>query len=81
MIDQHINTIYAHQRQQDALRDAEQYRLAGEVGNPADHQPFYAPLLTSIGHRLIDLGENLQARYGQPVAPLELGQRDVRTAK
>lgn len=64
MFDHYQNTTYSNQRQHNAMQEAEQARLAAEAA-AADPKPFYAPVLNSIGHTLIEMGKNLEARYGE----------------
>ena len=66
MMDHHQNIHYAAMRQQELLNEAEQQRLADE----AAEKPFYAPVLSSVGHKLVEWGQALEERYGTASTPL-----------
>lgn len=68
MIDHYQNTKMSELRAKELRSEAEMARLAEEAG--IEPKPFYAPLMTSVGQALIELGSNLQERYGeQPTVP------------
>lgn len=65
-------------RRQEMLQEAEAHRLAKTVREAeekakrektktkdAQLTPLYAPALAELGQRLVEIGENLQSRYGQ----------------
>jgi hypothetical protein len=66
MMDHHQNVHYAAMRQQELLKEAERQHLADEV----DEKPFYAPVLSTVGHKLVEWGQALEERYGTTSTPL-----------
>lgn len=64
MNDHYQNTLMSQFRQQELYSQAEQARLAAEA-DTSDAKPFYAPILNTVGHSLIHLGNSLQERYGE----------------
>ncbi|HEX2623091.1 MAG TPA: hypothetical protein VHL11_23185 [Phototrophicaceae bacterium] len=66
MFDHYQNTTYTTLRQQQAQNQADMERLAAEAieASEGEVKPFYAPVLNTIGHKLVELGSTLQERYG-----------------
>jgi hypothetical protein len=59
--------ILSKQRQQEILKEVEQYRLVKEAlkaREPQDHNT--SMVLAQIGRKMTDLGLSLQERYGDP---------------
>jgi hypothetical protein len=66
MIDHYQNTKISELRAKELRCEAEMRQLAEEAGH--ESKPFYAPLMNSVGQALIELGSNLQERYGEQQA-------------
>jgi hypothetical protein len=66
MIDHYQNTKMSELRVKELHCEAQMVRLAEEAGH--ESKPFYAPLMNSVGQALIELGSNLQERYGEQQA-------------
>lgn len=72
-----LNQIEAHARtqQHDLRRQAQQAQLAAEAAPARVPQPFYAPALAAIGGSLINLGRELECRYGDVCKEVETSGR------
>jgi hypothetical protein len=66
-------TNQAEQHRHKMLNQAEQWRLAQEANHGGKSQPIYGPTLAQAGAILVEIGKQLQERYGQveplPAAP------------
>lgn len=66
------STTINAQRQREMIKEADAQRLAAEIRTAkiekADNTaPVYAPLLASAGRKMVEIGGQLQARYGKAV--------------
>lgn len=55
---------HANAHRSELLRQSEQARLAAEVAS-SNTNPFYAPALARVGTLLVNIGSELQTRYGE----------------
>ncbi len=61
----HYQTTTLVQLREDELRRAAEYHQVAELANDTESRPFYAPVLTAMGHKLVELGSSLEERYGE----------------
>ncbi len=77
MLDREI--VINELRMKEQLKEVEQYRLAKEAqkANNKSGTPIYGPALAQIGDKLVELGHNLQERYGElKDMPLSVAEAD-----
>ena len=62
------NELYERERHADFVREAEQERLVQTAYAKAARKPFYKPVLSAVGVKLVELGTRLQDNV-ETVAP------------